>query len=159
AHRRSLARRPISQTTHQPDNERGAMPDESMTHKEPALLDFFRPYRHWLLAILATWILTGLAMVGIGLLLATAHDGFPTRAVILIGVAVYAIVLLRYFAVTSVGERIAADVRAAIHAKLHRLPTEQNDRLHDGDVQQRMSCVLSTFHGFFSMNTSILLRN
>src|SRR5690606_12124195 len=94
-----------------------------------------------------------------GLLLATAHDGFPTRAVILIGAAVYAIVLLRYFAVTSVGERIAADVRAAIHTKLHRLPTEQIDRLHGGDVQQRMSGDLATCHAFLTSNASILMRN
>ncbi|GAA3958729.1 ABC transporter ATP-binding protein [Allohahella marinimesophila] len=135
------------------------MHSEATLRPGAALLDFFRPYRYWLLAILLTWILTGLAMVAIGLLLAASHDGFPTRPVIMIGAAVYAIVLLRYFAVTSVGERIAADVRAAIHAKLHRLPTEQIDRLHGGDVQQRMSGDLATCHAFLTSNASILMRN
>ncbi|MAM88261.1 ABC transporter ATP-binding protein [Allohahella sp. A8] len=132
---------------------------EAISRAGPGLLHFFRPYRYWLLGILLTWILTGLAMVAIGLLLAEAHDGFPTRPVILIGAAVYAVVLLRYFAVTSVGERIAADVRTAIHAKLHRLPTEQIDRLHGGDVQQRMSGDLATCHAFLTSNASILMRN
>ena len=124
-----------------------------------SLLEFFRPYRYWLLAMLMTWIITGLAMVAIGLLLANSHDGFPTQPVLLIGGVVYAVVLLRYFAVTSVGERIAADVRTAIHAKLHRLPTEQIDRLHGGDVQQRMSGDLATCHAFLTSNASILMRN
>ncbi|MFV0302273.1 MAG: ABC transporter transmembrane domain-containing protein, partial [Paracoccus sp. (in: a-proteobacteria)] len=133
-----------------------------------ALLPFVWPYRWQVVLALAALSLTA----GISLILPLAVrrvvDGFGQGAELLdeyFGAALMIVALLalgtglRYFLVTRLGERVVADIRKAVFARVITLSPRFYERLMTGEVLSRITTDTTLIQSVVGSSVSIALRN
>ncbi|ABM62129.1 lipid A ABC exporter family, fused ATPase and inner membrane subunits [Halorhodospira halophila SL1] len=129
-----------------------------------------RPYR-WRLAAAAVALLIaagGVLAIGQGLRLVIDHgfaDGDPAMLdrALLATLAMILILALasatRYYLITWIGERLAADLRGQLFDRLLRLEPAFFERTGAGEVQSRLTADTTVLQNLFGSALSIALRN
>ena len=134
------------------------------------LLPFVRPYRGRILAALGALVLASGATLAIPMAIRRMVDfGFRSDqrgmvdAYFLMLVAVVAALsfasALRHYLVMTLGERIVADTRTAIFAKIMALDAAFFDRTRAGDIVSRLTADTTQIKSTFGASASIALRN
>jgi ATP-binding cassette, subfamily B, bacterial len=135
-----------------------------------ALLPFIRPYRGMLAAALAALLLASVAMLALPVALrevidhvVTAKDsgalnryliGFLAASVIF-GVSA----ALRFYLVTWLGERVVADLRAAVYRRVVRMDPLFYETTRVGEVLSRLTTDTTLVQAISGVNLSIILRS
>ena len=152
-----------------------AAPPEPEKKKAPlsalkGLLPFVRPYRGRILAALGALVLASGATLAIPMAIRRMVDfGFKSDqrdmvdAYFLMLVAVVGALAiasgLRHYLVMTLGERIVADTRTAIFAKVMALDAAYFDRTRAGDIVSRLTADTTQIKSTFGASASIALRN
>ena len=152
-----------------------ASPPEPEKKKAPlsalkGLLPFVRPYRGRILAALGALVLASGATLAIPMAIRRMVDfGFKSDqrdmvdAYFLMLVAVVGALAiasgLRHYLVMTLGERIVADTRTAIFAKVMALDAAYFDRTRAGDIVSRLTADTTQIKSTFGASASIALRN
>jgi ATP-binding cassette subfamily B protein len=134
------------------------------------LLPFLRPYRAMMLASLAALLAASAAMLVLPVALRQLIDhglagkesrtinlyflGFLAAAVIYGGFAA-----LRFYLVTWVGERVVADLRAAIYRRVVRMDMQFFEVTRVGEVLSRLTTDTTLVQAISGVNLSIVLRS
>lgn len=148
------------------DGEKAKAPLSSLR----ALLPFARPYRGRMLAALGALILASAATLLIPVAIRRMVDfGFSADqsgkvnayfGMLLAVVALLSLAsALRYYLVMTLGERVVADVRTAIFAKVMALDSAYFDRTRAGDIVSRLTADTTQIKSTFGASASIALRN
>jgi ATP-binding cassette subfamily B protein len=135
-----------------------------------ALIPFVRPYRGMLAAALIALLIATVAMLALPLALRQVidHDlaardattlnrdfiGFMAAAVIF-GVSA----ALRYYLVTWLGERVVADLRAAVYRRVVRMDPLFYETTRVGEVLSRLTTDTTLVQAISGVNLSIILRS
>jgi ATP-binding cassette, subfamily B, bacterial len=135
-----------------------------------ALLPFVRPYRGMLAAALAALLVASVAMLALPVALrevidhvVTAKDsgalnryliGFLAASVIF-GVSA----ALRFYLVTWLGERVVADLRAAVYRRVVRMDPLFYETTRVGEVLSRLTTDTTLVQAISGVNLSIILRS
>jgi ATP-binding cassette, subfamily B, bacterial len=135
-----------------------------------ALLPFIRPYRGMLAAALAALLVASVAMLALPVALrevidhvVTAKDsgalnryliGFLAASVIF-GVSA----ALRFYLVTWLGERVVADLRAAVYRRVVRMDPLFYETTRVGEVLSRLTTDTTLVQAISGVNLSIILRS
>ena len=152
-----------------------AAPAEPEKRKAPlsalsGLLPFVRPYRTRVLAALFALTLASAATLAIPLAIRRMVDfGFKAdqRGLVdayflmmlgVVGMLAFASAL-RHYLVMTLGERVVADVRTAIFAKVMALDAAFFDRTRAGDIVSRLTADTTQIKSTFGASASIALRN
>jgi len=152
-----------------------ATPAEPEKRKAPlsalsGLLPFVRPYRTRVLAALFALTLASAATLAIPLAIRRMVDfGFKAdqRGLVdayflmmlgVVGMLAFASAL-RHYLVMTLGERVVADVRTAIFAKVMALDAAFFDRTRAGDIVSRLTADTTQIKSTFGASASIALRN
>lgn len=145
-----------------------------MTSRNPRvllpLLRYLLPYRWHLVAAGSALIIAagGLLLLGQGLRLvvdqgfAAGETEFLNQALLgtMVVVAVLAVAAaLRYYWVTWIGERLAADLRVAVFAHLLTLEPAFFERNGAGEIQSRLTADTTVLQNLFGSSMSIALRS
>lgn len=149
-----------------PDNELRKAPLSALR----GLLPFARPYTGQMLAALGALTLASVATLLIPLAVRRMIDfGFSgqqngmVNAYFGMMVAVVALLSLasglRHYLVMTLGERIVADVRTAIFAKVMALDSAYFDKTRAGDIVSRLTADTTQIKSTFGASASIALRN
>ena len=133
-----------------------------------ALVPFLRPYRRQAAAALVALVLTS----GISLLLPLAVrrviDNFDDGAGLLdryFGAALLIVAGLalgtaaRYYFVSRLGERVVADIRKAVHARVITLGPAYFERVMTGEILSRITTDTTLIQSVIGSSLSIALRN
>jgi len=152
-----------------------ATPTDTPPPKAPlsalkGLLPFVIPYRGRVLAALAALVLASGATLAIPLAIRRMVDfGFKADqrglvdAYFLVMIAVVAVLAfasgLRHYLVMTLGERIVADTRTAIFARVMQLDGAYFDRTRAGDIVSRLTADTTQIKSTFGASASIALRN
>lgn len=133
-----------------------------------ALGPFVRPYRgQVVLSLLALTLTAGVSLV-MPLAARRLVDGFGEGALLIdryFGAAVLIVALLalgtglRYFLVTRLGERIVADIRKAVFARVITLSPAFFERIMTGEVLSRITTDTTLIQSVIGSSVSIALRN
>ncbi|WP_022706948.1 ABC transporter transmembrane domain-containing protein [Paracoccus zeaxanthinifaciens] len=133
-----------------------------------ALVPFLRPYRMQALAALVALVATS----GISLVLPLAvrrvidnfDDGaglldryFGAALLIVLGLAVGT--AARYYFVSRLGERVVADIRKAVHARVITLSPAWFERVMTGEILSRITTDTTLIQSVIGSSLSIALRN
>jgi ATP-binding cassette, subfamily B, bacterial len=134
------------------------------------LLPFLRPYRAMMVAALAALLVATVAMLALPLALREFIDhviaakdsstlngylfGFLAAAVIF---GVFA--ALRFYLVTWLGERVVADLRAAVYARVVRMDPLFYETTRVGEVLSRLTTDTTLVQAISGVNLSIILRS
>lgn len=145
-----------------------------MTARDPRillpLLRYLLPYR-WRLVAAGLALITaagGLLLLGQGLRLvvdqgfAAGEPAFLNRALLgtLVVVALLAVAAaLRYYLITWIGERLAADLRTAVFEHLLTLEPAFFERNGAGEIQSRLTADTTVLQSLFGSSLSIALRS
>lgn len=135
-----------------------------------ALLPFLRPYRSMILAALGSLLVATVAMLALPLALRQLIDhvvaakdssalsgyliGFLAASVIF---GVFA--ALRFYLVTWLGERVVADLRAAVYARVVRMDPMFYETTRVGEVLSRLTTDTTLVQAISGVNLSIILRS
>jgi len=135
-----------------------------------ALLPFVRPYRGMLAAALVALLVASVAMLALPIALrevidhvVTAKDsgalnryliGFLAASVIF-GVSA----ALRFYLVTWLGERVVADLRAAVYRRVVRMDPLFYETTRVGEVLSRLTTDTTLVQAISGVNLSIILRS
>jgi ATP-binding cassette subfamily B protein len=135
-----------------------------------ALLPFIRPYRGMLAAALVALLVASVAMLALPVALrevidhvVTAKDsgalnryliGFLAASVIF-GVSA----ALRFYLVTWLGERVVADLRAAVYRRVVRMDPLFYETTRVGEVLSRLTTDTTLVQAISGVNLSIILRS
>ncbi|WP_308915395.1 ABC transporter transmembrane domain-containing protein [Jannaschia sp. LMIT008] len=133
------------------------------------LAPFFRPYRAWVAAAGAALVLTACVSLVLPLAVRRVVDGFQTETSALLdqyflaalGIAA-ALALgtgLRYYLVTRVGERVVADIRKAVFARMIGMSPDFFDGILTGEVLSRITTDTTLLLSVISSSVSVALRN
>ena len=133
-----------------------------------ALWPFIRPYRGLMLAAMAALVVTA----GISLILPLAVrrvvDGFDAGAHLLdqyFGAALAIVALLatgtglRYYLVTRLGERVVADIRKAVFARVIAMSPAFYERVLTGEIISRITTDTTLIQSVIGSSVSVALRN
>jgi ATP-binding cassette subfamily B protein len=134
------------------------------------LMPFARPYKARMLAALGALILASIATLLIPLAIRRVIDfGFSadqqSKMNAYFGMMVGVVALLslasalRHYLVMTLGERVVADVRTAIFAKVMALDSAYFDRTRAGDIVSRLTADTTQIKSTFGASASIALRN
>lgn len=134
-----------------------------------ALLPFMFPYR-WLMAgALTALVLTATVSLTIPLAVRRVVDGFETDAVTLLDKYFLAALGLagllaigtglRYYLVTRLGERVIADIRKAVFARMISMSPAFFERIMTGEVLSRITTDTTLILSVIGSSISIALRN
>lgn len=146
-------------------------PSEETGRKAPlsalvGLLPFVRPHRGRILAALGALVLASAATLAVPVAIRSMVDvGFKDAAtshfLLMLGiVAVLAVASgLRHYLVMSLGERIVADTRSAIFARIMSLDGAFFDKARAGDIVSRLTADTTQIKSTFGASASIALRN
>ncbi len=135
-----------------------------------ALAPFVMRYRGVMLAALAALLVASLATLAVPVAVRRMIDfGFSTERVGLIDqyfavmIAVAAVLAgasaLRYYLVTILGERVVADLRAAVFAHLTRLAPAFFDTARSGELVSRLTADTTQIKSAVGSAVSVALRN
>ena len=135
-----------------------------------ALLPFLKPYRAMMLAALGALLVATVAMLALPLALRQLIDhvvavkdsnalngyliGFLAASVIF---GVFA--ALRFYLVTWLGERVVADVRAAVYRRVVRMDPLFFETTRVGEVLSRLTTDTTLVQAISGVNLSIILRS
>ncbi len=135
-----------------------------------ALLPFLRPYRAVAVAALGALLVATVAMLALPVALRRLIDhGLATKDAVLInrsfiGFLVAAVIFgvfaaLRFYLVTWLGERVIADVRAAVYRRVIRMDPLFFETTRVGEVLSRLTTDTTLVQAISGVNLSILLRS
>jgi len=135
-----------------------------------ALIPFLRPYRGMMVAALIALLVATVAMLALPLALRQVidHDLAARDATTLnrdfIGFMAAAVVFgvsaaLRYYLVTWLGERVVADLRAAVYRRVVRMDPLFYETTRVGEVLSRLTADTTLVQAISGVNLSIILRS
>ncbi len=135
-----------------------------------ALIPFIRPYTGTLVAALGALVVASVAMLSLPVALRKIIDhglaandastinryfvGFLAAAVVYGGFAA-----LRFYLVTWLGERVVADLRSAVYARVVRLDPLFYETTRVGEVLSRLTTDTTLVQAISGVNLSIVLRS
>jgi ATP-binding cassette subfamily B protein len=153
-------------------SEPGAAPEKSRTNLRPltSLLPYVRRYRGRALAALGALTLAALTTLILPIAVRRMIDfGFSGRGIHLINsyflvmIAVAAVLALssslRYYLVTTLGERIVADLRGDVFAHVTGLSAAFFDEARTGEVISRLTADTTQIKAAVGSSVSVALRN
>ncbi|MGY6695228.1 MAG: ABC transporter transmembrane domain-containing protein [Roseinatronobacter sp.] len=133
------------------------------------LWPFIRPYRGLLALALITLVITAAITLTLPLAVRRVVDGFEAREIALLnqyfaGAFGLAGLLalgtgLRYYFVTRLGERIVADIRKALFARVIERSPAFYERIMTGEVLSRLTTDTTLIQSVIGSSVSIALRN
>ncbi|MGZ3215333.1 ABC transporter transmembrane domain-containing protein [Paracoccus sp. T5] len=133
-----------------------------------ALWPFVRPYRgQVVLALLALVVTSGISLI-LPLAVRRVVDNFDDGAGLLdeyFGAALFIVAALalgtaaRYFFVTRLGERVVADIRKAVYARVITLSPAFFERVMTGEILSRITTDTTLIQSVVGSSLSIALRN
>lgn len=133
-----------------------------------ALWPFVRPYRgHMVLALVALVLTSAISLI-LPLAARRVVDNFDDGAGLLdkyFGAALMIVALLalgtaaRYFFVTRLGERVVADIRKAVYARVITLSPAFFERVMTGEILSRITTDTTLIQSVVGSSLSIALRN
>ncbi len=135
-----------------------------------ALLPYLRPYRGTLLAALAALLLASAAMLSLPVAFRHLIDqGLSSRSAgtidryflaFLGAAAVFGLfAALRFYYVTWLGERVVADIREAVYARVIRMDPSFFEVTRVGEVLSRLTADTTLVQSIAGVNLSIMLRS
>ncbi len=133
------------------------------------LWPFLRPYRGLMAAALAALVLTASISLILPIAVRRVVDGFSTATIeridqyflAALGVAL-ALALgtgLRYYLVTRLGERVVADIREAVFARVIAMSPAFFERIMTGEVLSRITTDTTLILSVIGSSVSVALRN
>jgi ATP-binding cassette subfamily B protein len=163
---------PVSSATALTASEAGAAPEKRRANLRPlaSLLPYVRRYRGRALAALGALILAALTTLILPVAVRRMIDfGFSARGIHLINsyflvmIAVAAVLALasslRYYLVTTLGERIVADLRGDVFAHVTGLSAGFFDEARTGEVISRLTADTTQIKAAVGSSVSVALRN
>lgn len=134
-----------------------------------ALLPFLRPYRALAAAALGALLVATAAMLALPMALRrvidvlAARDASTTNRIFigfLAAAAVFgAFAALRFYLVTRLGERVVADLRTAVYARVIRMDPLFYETTRVGEVLSRLTTDTTLVQAISGVNLSIILRS
>jgi ATP-binding cassette subfamily B protein len=135
-----------------------------------ALLPFLRPYRAMMVAALGALLAASAAMLALPVALRQLIDhglaakDIGTINLYFIGLLAAAMIFggfaaLRFYLVTWVGERVVADMRAAIYRRVVRMDPQFFEVTRVGEVLSRLTTDTTLVQAISGVNLSIVLRS
>ena len=135
-----------------------------------ALLPFVRPYRAMMIAALGALLVASVAMLALPLALRQLIDHViaakdaSTLNGYLIGFLAASVIFgmsaaLRYYLVTWLGERVVADLRAAVYSRVVRMDPLFYETTRVGEVLSRLTTDTTLVQAISGVNLSIILRS
>src|SRR6202161_265380 len=145
-------------------------PRAKSLHPLPPLLPFVRPYKGMLLAALGALLVASVAMLALPLALRQLIDhviaakNASTLNGYLIGFLAASVIFgvsaaLRYYLVTWLGERVVADLRAAVYGRVVRMDPLFYETTRVGEVLSRLTTDTTLVQAISGVNLSIILRS
>ena len=133
------------------------------------LVPFLSPYRRWIVAAGLALVTTAALTLVLPIAVRRVVDGFLSEAVeqmdayfaAAIGIAALLAIgtALRYMLVTIIGERVVADIRAAVYHRVIGMSPAFYERLRTGEVLSRLTTDTTVILSVVSSSASIALRN
>ena len=133
------------------------------------LWPFMRPYRKLLAAALAALVVTAMVSLALPLAVRRVVDGFEAREIALLNqyfAGAFALAALlamgtgvRYYLVTRLGERVVADIRKALFARVIDKSPAFYESLMTGEVLSRLTTDTTLIQSVIGSSVSIALRN
>ena len=133
------------------------------------LWPFIRPYRWLMLAAFVALVITASISLIMPLAVRQVVDGFSTATIDIIDgyfLAALAIALalalgtgLRYYLVTRLGERVVADIREAVFARVISMSPAFFERIMTGEVLSRITTDTTLILSVIGSSVSVALRN
>jgi len=134
-----------------------------------ALAPFIAPYGVLALAAIAALILTATVSLLLPLAVRRVVDGFETESVALLdqyflaALAIAGLLALgtglRYYLVTRLGERVVADIRKAVFARMIHMSPAFFERIMTGEVLSRITTDTTLLLSVIGSSASVALRN
>ncbi|SHI64954.1 ABC transporter transmembrane domain-containing protein [Wenxinia saemankumensis] len=134
-----------------------------------ALWPFVRPYRGWLAAALVALVLTASVSLVMPLAARRVIDNFDVAGGAMLdryfGAAIAIVALLalgtalRYYLVTRLGERVVADIRAAVFDRMIGMSPAFYERVMTGEVLSRITTDTTLILSVIGSSISVALRN
>ncbi|WBU63326.1 ABC transporter transmembrane domain-containing protein [Paracoccus aerodenitrificans] len=133
-----------------------------------ALWPFIQPYRGMALAALLALICTATISLILPLAVRRVVDGFDVGSMLLdeyFGAALLIVTALavgtglRYYLVTRLGERIVADIRKAVFARVLGLSPSFYERVVTGEILSRITTDTTVIQSVIGSSVSVALRN
>ena len=134
-----------------------------------SLIPFFRPHLGMVFAAMTALVLTACVSLVLPLAVRRVVDGFQTGETQLLdqyfGAALIVAGLLalgtglRYYLVTRLGERVVADIRKAVFARMIRMSPSFYDSILTGEVLSRITTDTTLLLSVIGSSVSIALRN
>lgn len=133
------------------------------------LIPFLMPYRLMMAGAIAALVLTAAVSLTLPLAVRRVVDGFEMGAAELLDQYFLAALMiagllavgtgLRYYLVTRLGERVIADIRKAVFARMIRMSPAFYERVMTGEVLSRITTDTTLLLSVISSSVSIALRN
>jgi ATP-binding cassette subfamily B protein len=133
------------------------------------LVPFLRPYRLLMICAIAALVLTAIVSLALPLAVRRVVDGFDAGEVELLNayfagaLGVAALLALgtglRYYLVTRLGERVVADIRKALFARMIGMSPAFFERIMTGEVLSRLTTDTTLILSVIGSSVSIALRN
>ena len=134
-----------------------------------ALAPFMAPYGALALAAIAALILTATVSLLLPLAVRRVVDGFETESVALLdqyflaALAIAGLLALgtglRYYLVTRLGERVVADIRKSVFARMIHMSPAFFERIMTGEVLSRITTDTTLLLSVIGSSVSVALRN
>lgn len=134
-----------------------------------ALWPFMRPYRLLMGGALCALVLTAMISLTLPLAVRRVVDNFETSAATLLdqyfGAALMIVALLavgtaaRYYMVTRLGERVVADIRKAVFARMVTMSPAFYEKIMTGEVLSRITTDTTLILSVIGSSVSVALRN
>ncbi len=134
-----------------------------------ALAPFMAPYGLLVLAAILALILTATVSLLLPLAVRRVVDGFETESVALLdqyflaALAIAGLLALgtglRYYLVTRLGERVVADIRKAVFARMIHMSPAFFERIMTGEVLSRITTDTTLLLSVIGSSVSVALRN
>ncbi|MCC6006186.1 MAG: ATP-binding cassette domain-containing protein [Rhodobacteraceae bacterium] len=133
------------------------------------LVPFLAPYRRLIVAAAAALVATAIVALALPLAVRRVVDGFAGKSDPLLneyfaGAVAIALLLalgtgLRYYLVTRLGERVVADIRKALFARVISMSPSFFERIMTGEVLSRLTTDTTLILSVIGSSVSIALRN
>ena len=133
------------------------------------LMPFLAPYKIALLAALAALIITACLSLVLPLAVRRVVDGFAIEdaaqmdayfgAAVGIAALLGIFTGLRFYLVTRLGERVVADIRAAVYNKVIGMSPQFYERIMTGEVLSRLTTDTTLIQSVIGSSVSVALRN
>ena len=133
------------------------------------LIPFLSPYRPALLAALGALIMTATLSLVLPLAVRRVVDGFSAEDAAqmdayfgaAVGIAALLAIFtgLRFYLVTRLGERVVADIRAAVYNKVIGMSPAFFERIMTGEVLSRLTTDTTLIQSVIGSSVSVALRN